>query len=526
MYVQSRDCILQADKTVKKTFPDTLLPAAPMSVLPSDSTLPPHLIFHRLTIRLLLASNRLLLSRPFFSKALAENPEDPSFCDHGESFEALFEAAQEIMQVVQHLMVYHPSLVARWWTYWFHAFSSACCLSVFQLHISGLADLSSAAIAIRAPKSAFAAPAYDGLVAVFDLATATPPGCRAKKGLPVLVRLQKRAQDSMRKAGRHGALNASFLPNRPGRLAPYIPSSGAIRRELQGEREDDDLGHLSGRSKLKRVKESHVRSNAAERDGSGARAGKGAERYNEGSTSGQQYAAYSPTPQAGPSDYSTINPGAYGVVQGKRSRAGTGTYQDFMVSPSSVISAATTLADRPWDGVVPPPPAHVVEVPSISGTGSLMADGMTGGGFSAGMYDYGGQSMAETFPTLMSGPTYPQHYPQHQPSFHHGHNTGWSPPGTTSSLSSAYYPATINPLDAGAGGGFGFAPMPGSLSSGLTQAYESQLGQMEYGQGQNYDLGIDMDMGMALGFGEGMAGEMSSGAWDWENLINGTGSYA
>jgi hypothetical protein len=93
-----------------------------------DSTISPQLVYHRLTIRLLLAQCRLLLNRPFFARALSENGEDPSFCKHGEPFCALFEAALEIVQVVQQMVVYHPSLVARWWVYWFHAFSSACCL--------------------------------------------------------------------------------------------------------------------------------------------------------------------------------------------------------------------------------------------------------------------------------------------------------------------------------------------------------------------------------------------------------------
>ncbi|KAI9636195.1 fungal-specific transcription factor domain-containing protein, partial [Dioszegia hungarica] len=169
----------------KKSIPDSLLPSTPIPSLPMDSTISPQLVYHRLTIRLLLAQCRLLLNRPFFARALSENHEDPSFCKHGEPFCALFGAALEIVQVVQQMVVYHPSLVARWWVYWFHAFSSACCF---------------AAIAIRAPKSAFAAPAFDGLTTVLDLATAAPPGCRAKKGLAVLLRLRARAQDSMRKA--------------------------------------------------------------------------------------------------------------------------------------------------------------------------------------------------------------------------------------------------------------------------------------------------------------------------------------
>lgn len=113
---------------VKKSIPAALLPSIPIPTLPLDPTVPPHLVIHRLTLRLMIAQCRLLLSRPFFARALAENPDDPSFSKHGASFTALYQAAQEIVQVVQRLVVYHPSLVSRWWYFWFHGFSSACCL--------------------------------------------------------------------------------------------------------------------------------------------------------------------------------------------------------------------------------------------------------------------------------------------------------------------------------------------------------------------------------------------------------------
>ena len=85
-------------------------------------------VIHRLNIRLLVAQTRLLLNRPFFSRALKDKPEDPSSSKFGASFVALYESAQEIVQLVKQLVIYHPSLIARWWFFWFHAFSSAVCL--------------------------------------------------------------------------------------------------------------------------------------------------------------------------------------------------------------------------------------------------------------------------------------------------------------------------------------------------------------------------------------------------------------
>lgn len=72
-------------------------------------------IIHRFIIRLLIAQTRLLLNRPTFSKALKDSPEDPSVSKPGgTSFVALYESAQEIVQLVKQLVVYHPSLIARW----------------------------------------------------------------------------------------------------------------------------------------------------------------------------------------------------------------------------------------------------------------------------------------------------------------------------------------------------------------------------------------------------------------------------
>ena len=96
-------------------------------------------MIHRLGIRLQVAQTRLLLNRPSFARSLKDRPEDPSRSKVGASFLALYESAQEIVQLVKQLVIYHPSLIARWyvyppyqaddrWFFWFHAYSAAVCL--------------------------------------------------------------------------------------------------------------------------------------------------------------------------------------------------------------------------------------------------------------------------------------------------------------------------------------------------------------------------------------------------------------
>lgn len=90
-------------------------------------------MIHRLSIRLLIAQTRLLLNRAAFTQALTDNSSDPSYGRFGDSFVALFESAQDIVHLVKQLVIYHPSLIARWWFFWFHAFSASVCLYVQPL---------------------------------------------------------------------------------------------------------------------------------------------------------------------------------------------------------------------------------------------------------------------------------------------------------------------------------------------------------------------------------------------------------
>jgi hypothetical protein len=378
----------------------------------------------------------------------------------------------------------------------------------------------SAAICIQAPKSAFATQAYDGLITVFDLARATPAGCRAKKGLPILFRLQARAQDSMRQAGRQGAINASYRANQPGRYAPYIPSPEAVWRSERAQAgEDDDLGHLSGKSNLRRmeVKESNLRSGCSGVGGGDSQ-----------SPSDQIYT--SPNPNNAQNGGYTVVPYTYT----SRPRAGTGTFTDFMVSPSSAISGSTTttLADQPWEGVVPPPPPLPL---GFDFTVPTMAQGW-GDMPNVSFYNLPQTvPVADIFPTLISstmGSSF-QPYIEAKQGMSGNNQHLWSPDGTSSSHSSSY------PNNSGqeCNNGFNYsfqsqAVMPISMDRGYApyQHQSNEAGPSAYAQTQQgeqgqamveFDIGMDLDLSLALGFGDGSAGASgTAGAWDWDTLMN------
>jgi hypothetical protein len=150
--------------------------------LPLDSSLHPHLVLQRFGIRLFIAETRMHLNRAAFVQALKASPTAPSHGTFAAAFMALYESAQEIVQVVKQLVLYSPALAERWWFFWFHAFSAAVCL---------------AAIPIEAPTCGFAVPALSGLSIVCDLSAAARDVSRVKDGLGTLLRLRLRARERL-----------------------------------------------------------------------------------------------------------------------------------------------------------------------------------------------------------------------------------------------------------------------------------------------------------------------------------------
>jgi len=82
--------------------------------LPLDGSLHPHLVLQRFGIRLFIAEARLHLNRAAFVQALKASPAAPSHGTFAAAFVALYESAQEIVQVVKQLVLYSPALAERW----------------------------------------------------------------------------------------------------------------------------------------------------------------------------------------------------------------------------------------------------------------------------------------------------------------------------------------------------------------------------------------------------------------------------
>lgn len=113
---------------VRANLSPELLPGKQINELPLDRMVSPQTVIHRLSIRFLISQTRLLLNRHWFMRALKENPSDPSENRFSGAFHACYESCTDIVNIIKHLVLYHPSLTARWWFFWFHALSAATCL--------------------------------------------------------------------------------------------------------------------------------------------------------------------------------------------------------------------------------------------------------------------------------------------------------------------------------------------------------------------------------------------------------------
>jgi hypothetical protein len=120
-------------------------------------------------------------------------------------------------------------------------------LHVLLRQIRMRADISSAAIVIRAPNCSFAIESFSAMSDVCDISAAAREGCRAKKGLPVLLRLRTRAYEALMNAA-HASPHGAIPPD------------------------DDDLSHIAGSTIFKRVGSSPRSDSSSSKGGSAVHA--------------------------------------------------------------------------------------------------------------------------------------------------------------------------------------------------------------------------------------------------------------
>ncbi|WVW79040.1 hypothetical protein I302_101003 [Kwoniella bestiolae CBS 10118] len=89
--------------------------------------------FEQFSLSMIVSETIVNLYRPYFMRALIECPTDPLRTPYGQAYLSVVERSNVIIQIVCGLYALHPSVTARHWWCWYHAFNSAVCLGTLIL---------------------------------------------------------------------------------------------------------------------------------------------------------------------------------------------------------------------------------------------------------------------------------------------------------------------------------------------------------------------------------------------------------
>nr|XP_019009006.1 uncharacterized protein I206_06694 [Kwoniella pini CBS 10737]OCF47787.1 hypothetical protein I206_06694 [Kwoniella pini CBS 10737] len=89
--------------------------------------------FEQFSLSMIVSETIVNLNRPYFMRALIECPSDPLRTMYGQAYLSVVERSNVIIQIVCGLYALHPSVTARHWWCWYHAFNSAVCLGTLIL---------------------------------------------------------------------------------------------------------------------------------------------------------------------------------------------------------------------------------------------------------------------------------------------------------------------------------------------------------------------------------------------------------
>ncbi|KAJ3500770.1 hypothetical protein NLJ89_g9642 [Agrocybe chaxingu] len=160
----------------------------------------------------------LYIHRCFFAHAISSNPLDPIKSPYAPSFLAGYRSACTILGSVKQQFTLFPAQIARFWVLWTHAFSASVMLASVATHSSRSKMAPAALLEIKNACDLFE--------------EAARHGGRAVKFLPILKRLQLKAQNAYREA------NSGAAPNIPNDI--FKPS--------QPDEAKDELSIFSGKT--------------------------------------------------------------------------------------------------------------------------------------------------------------------------------------------------------------------------------------------------------------------------------------
>ncbi|KAI6150929.1 hypothetical protein BKA82DRAFT_4465224, partial [Pisolithus tinctorius] len=179
------------------------------------------------TGRFLMSNSRevilLYIHRSYFAQAIIENPTNPLKSSYTPSFLAAYRASLTILRTVKAQYDLHPTLTARLWPIWTHAFSASIVFGT---------------IVTRGPRSPMASDAMKELRdACILFCKASTHSRRAQKALPIITKLLEKAHNALLHA-------QSDVPNQLGQQWSDAENEGG-----------DELAIFAGRMKFVSVKD-------------------------------------------------------------------------------------------------------------------------------------------------------------------------------------------------------------------------------------------------------------------------------
>lgn len=168
-------------------------------------------------------TNLLYLHRGFFAKAISDHAKDPLSSPYGTSVIAAYRSAGSLVALMRNLHSQMGELSERLWFLWTHMFSCTIVLG---------------SIVTRCPSMSLAPSALQQLNSACDLFSSTAHRFRAGKVLDIMLRLQEKAQFSLKeyREGRGCPLNKSTM-------SPSSVSENSLEA-------DDELSVLGGKTRL------------------------------------------------------------------------------------------------------------------------------------------------------------------------------------------------------------------------------------------------------------------------------------
>ncbi|KIK07112.1 hypothetical protein K443DRAFT_2598 [Laccaria amethystina LaAM-08-1] len=175
----------------------------------------------------------LYIHRCFFAHAISSNPLDPIKSQYAPSFLAGYRSACTIIGSVKQQFSMFPAQIARFWVLWTHAFSATVMLASVVTHSSKCKVAPAALLELNSSCELFA--------------SAANYGGRAVKFLPILRRLQSKAQQVYRET--------------TSGIAPKIQND--IFRPSEPEDNKDELSIFSGKTHTVATKSANVVSSSS-----------------------------------------------------------------------------------------------------------------------------------------------------------------------------------------------------------------------------------------------------------------------